>query len=127
MRKLASCAAAAVLTASALTVAVPAAGAAQPGTTGTAVCTNPAPDFGDPGYGYTVSGRTSPLRTGPNAGCGVRKTLSANTYFEIECSHHNGSNWWYYGVAHGQGGPWYGWLYSGNIGDLYDYERNIIC
>ncbi|MEU2264951.1 hypothetical protein ABZ568_00555 [Streptomyces olindensis] len=127
MKKPITFAAAILLAASTLTVAAPAAGAVTTGTTGAAVCTNPSVRYGEPGYGFTVDWKTSPLRTGPNADCGVRKTLPAGTYFDIECSYHNGSNWWYYGVAHGQGGTWSGWLYSGNIGDLYDYERYIIC
>ncbi len=44
-----------------------------------AACTSPGWGPYDPGYSYTVSGKTSPLRTGPNADCGVRKNVPAST------------------------------------------------
>lgn len=121
MRNLVTYTVAAVLTASTLTVTIPAASAASTGGSSAAACTNPPKSYAEPGYGYAVSGRTSALRVGPNAACAIRKNIPPNAYFEIDCTHWNGSNWWYHGTAHGQGGPWNGWLYSGNLADRYDY------
>ncbi|WP_374777562.1 hypothetical protein OG756_37070 [Streptomyces sp. NBC_01310] len=64
-----------------------------PTTAGAAAAACSSPGWGpyDPGYSYTVGGKTSPLRTGPNADCGVRKNVPASTEFSIDCQYVNGS------------------------------------
>ncbi|MFC9607517.1 hypothetical protein ACFTTN_29195 [Streptomyces niveus] len=86
-----------------------------------AACTSPGWGPNDPGYSFTVGGSTSPLRTGPNSGCGVRKNVPANTEFSIDCRYVNGAgNVWYHGDVYTSGTTYVGWMYSGNLGGIYE-------
>lgn len=117
MKKLLAGAALAVAAlATPLTVALPTTANAA-----TAACTSPGWGPNDPGYSFTVSGRTSPLRTGPNADCGVRLNVPANTEFSIDCRYTNGANnLWYRGDVYVSGRTYSGWMYSGNLGGIYE-------
>lgn len=99
-----------------LTVAVPATANPAP-----AACTSPCWGPNDPGYSFTVSGKTSPLRSGPNADCGVRLNVPANTEFSIDCRYSNSAgNLWYHGDVYSSGRTYTGWMYSGNLGRIYE-------
>lgn len=102
-------------------VAAPLAVVAPTASAATAACTSPAWGPNDPGYSFTVSGTTSPLRTGPNAGCGVRKNVPANTEFSIDCAYVNSANnLWYHGDVYTSGTTYEGWMYSDNLSGIYE-------
>ncbi|WP_051845694.1 hypothetical protein [Streptomyces globisporus] len=117
MKKLLAVAALAVAAfAAPLTVAIPTTANAA-----TAACTSPSWGPNDPGYSFTASGKTSPLRTGPNADCGVRLNVPANTEFSIDCRYTNSAgNLWYHGDVYVSGRAYAGWMYSGNLGGIYE-------
>ncbi|MCZ7374325.1 hypothetical protein [Micromonospora sp. WMMC250] len=83
--------------------------------TSAAACS--AEDWGpyDWGYAYTVSGKSSPLRTGPYSGCSSY-SVPANTEFSIDCRLYNDAgNLWYHGEAYVNGQYRSGWMFSGNL------------
>ncbi|MGW2017067.1 SH3 domain-containing protein [Streptomyces sp. NPDC001927] len=115
-KRLAGAALAAALLATPLAVAAPTTASAAP-----AACTSPSWGPYDPGYSFTVGGKTSPLRSGPNADCGTRLTVPANTEFSIDCQYENSAgNLWYHGDVYVSGRTVTGWMYSGNLGSVYE-------
>ncbi|MEV7856811.1 hypothetical protein [Streptomyces sp. NPDC088183] len=100
-----------------LAVAVPASAAAPVA----AACSSPSWVPWDSGYAFSVGGKTSPLRTGPYSGCGTRVTLPANTELDIDCRIYNTvPNLWYHVSAYVNGSRYEGWIYSANVGAIYE-------
>ncbi|MFF5703620.1 SH3 domain-containing protein [Streptomyces sp. NPDC012794] len=86
-----------------------------------AACSSPGWGPYDSGYSFTVAGKSSPLRSGPNADCGVRAYVPAGTEFSIDCRYVNGAgNLWYHGDVYTGGRSYSGWMYAGNLGSVYD-------
>lgn len=90
-----------------------------------AACAYPGWGPYDTGHSYTVSGKTSPLRYGPYAGCDTKKTLPAGTEVDIDCYYYNpgSGHLWYHVDAFASGGWYSGWIYSGNLGLVYESNQ----
>ncbi|MEU4469804.1 hypothetical protein [Micromonospora sp. NPDC023888] len=84
-----------------------------------AACHSEAWTPSDPGYAYTVSGKSSPLRTGPYSGCSSY-SVPGNTEFSIDCRLYNDvGNVWYHGDVYVNGQYRSGWMFAGNLGPVY--------